>query len=62
MTERVSRPLGEGGIVAGDDGRGDFPAAESPVVGTFDESTKKSPEKLDGNSKMNPTQKRKTVI
>ena len=57
-----SCPLGEGGIAAGDDGRGDRPAAESPIVGTFDDSNKKSPEKLDGNSKRIPTQNRKTVI
>ena len=37
-------------------------AGGSAVVVTFDDSTKKSPEKLDGNSKMNPTQNRKTVI
>ena len=37
-------------------------AASSAIVGTFDDSNKKSPEKLDGNSKMNPTQNCKTVI
>ena len=38
-----SRPLGEGGIAAGDDGRGDFPAPSRPIVGTFDDSNKKLP-------------------
>ena len=37
-------------------------AASSAIVGTFDDSNKKSPEKLDGNSKRNPTQNCKTVI
>ena len=37
-------------------------AASSAIVGTFDDSNKKSPEKLDGNSKMNPIQNCKTVI
>jgi hypothetical protein len=37
-------------------------AGGNAIVGTFDDSNKKSPQKLDGNSKMNPTQNRKTVI
>ena len=37
-------------------------AGGNAIVGTFDDSNKKSPEKLDGNSKTNPTQNRKTVI
>ena len=42
-TTAKSRPLGEGGIAAGDDGRGDFPVPESSIVGTFDDSNKKLP-------------------
>ena len=38
------------------------PAPSRPIVVTFDDSNKKSPQKLDGNSKRNPTQNCKTVI
>ena len=37
-------------------------AGGNAIVCTFDDSNKKSPQKLDGNSKRNPTQNCKTVI